>query len=339
MKRNVLYLSFVLTLCFIKVAAQDIHFSEFYLSPIINNPALTGVFTEDYKAGAIYRSQWNTVTTPFTTSLIDIETKIKVNEVNDYVSFGLLGYSDKAGSIGFQTTGFYPAINYSKSLEDKYTSYISFGFTGGLIQRNMDISKMTFDEQYVNGNYDPSSATGEQILNNKISYWDLGAGVSFNSSFDMDNKANYFLGAAAYHFTSPKNSVYGDATSNLKIRWVFNGGVNYEMNEEYAIQLYANIMSQKPYQEVVVGGMGKWTVPGPSNDPEFALSMGAFYRVNDAIIPTVRITFKKTTIGITYDVNNSTLKDATKAQGGFEMSIFFSGSFLSVTDQHLCPRF
>lgn len=319
--------------------AQDIHFSEFYLAPIINNPALTGVFNEDYKAGAIYRTQWNTISAPFTTSLIDIETKVRVNEVNDYVSFGLLGYSDKAGSIGFQTTGFYPAINYSKSLEDKYTSYLSIGFTGGFIQRNMDISKMTFDEQYINGDYDPTSPTGEPVLNTKISYWDLGAGVTFNSSFDMDNKTNYFLGAAAYHFTTPKNSVFGDASSSLKIRWVFNGGLSYNIDDAYSIQLYTNVMVQKPYQEIVAGGMAKWTVQGHSNDPDFSLYLGAFYRLADAIVPTIRVTYKKTTIGMSYDVNNSSLRDASKGQGGFEISLFFSGSFINVTDQHLCPRF
>ncbi len=339
MKKTILCILCCCLLASFNGAAQDIHFSEFYLAPIINNPALTGVFNEDFKAGVMYRSQWNAVTEPFTTSLIDLEAKFRVNEVNDYVSIGLMGYSDKAGSIGFQTTGFYPAINYSKSLDDKYTSYLSFGFTGGFIQRNMDISKMTFDEQYVNGNYDPSSGTGEQMLNNKISYWDLGAGITFNSSFDMDNKANYFLGGAAYHFTTPKNSVFGDPASSLKIRWVFNSGINYEIDQAYSILLYANVMVQHPYREIIPGGLGKWTIQGHSNDPPFSLYLGAFYRVGDAIIPTLRLTYKKTTLGMSYDVNNSSLQDATKTQGGFEISLFFSGSTIGVADQHLCPRF
>ncbi len=338
-KREVCAILFF-TFCFTpNVRAQDIHFSEFYLSPILNNPALTGVFNEDFKAGAMYRTQWNTVTVPFTTSLIDLETKVRVNEVNDYVSFGLLGYSDKAGSVGFQTNGVYPAVNYSKSLEDKYTSYISFGFTGGFIQRNMDISKMTFDEQYVNGNFDPSSSTGEQMLNNKISYWDLGTGITFNSSLDMDNKTNYFLGVAAYHFTQPKNSIFNDPNAHLSIRWVFNGGINYESDLGYGVQIYANIMVQKPYREIVTGALGKWTFEGHSNDPAFALYMGCFYRLNDALIPTMRVTYKKTTIGLTYDINNSSLETATQSQGGFEVSLFYTGSFINVTDQHLCPRF
>src|SRR5579875_1912223 len=110
------------------VKGQDIHFSQFYENTILNNPALTGIFTDDYKAGVMYRSQWGSITTPFQTTLVDLESKVRVNTANDYLSFGLLGYFDKAGDISFQTFGLYPAINYNKSLEDKYGSYLNVGF-------------------------------------------------------------------------------------------------------------------------------------------------------------------------------------------------------------------
>ena len=54
--RNYL-LTFAL-LFFISLNAQDIHFSQFYASPLTLNPAMTGFVNGDCRAGVIYRNQW-----------------------------------------------------------------------------------------------------------------------------------------------------------------------------------------------------------------------------------------------------------------------------------------
>src|SRR5580704_17893637 len=81
---------------------QDIHFSQFYENAILQNPALTGIFSGDYKFGLDYRNQWSAVAVPFTTTMVSGETRVLVNRaVGDYVSFGLVATYDKAGTINF----------------------------------------------------------------------------------------------------------------------------------------------------------------------------------------------------------------------------------------------
>ena len=339
---NRIYKTFILLFCLsFQTNAQDIHFSQFYNSTVLNNPGMVGIFNDDIKGGVIYRSQWNSITTPFVTSVLDVEAKFHVNKVNDYVSFALLGYSDKAGAINFQTQGFYPAINYNKSLEDQYNSYLSVGFTGGYITRNVDISKMTFDNQYVGGNFDPTASTGEQITQNKVSYWDLGAGITFNSSLDPENKINYVVGAAGYHFTTPQGSFFkSNANAPIHIRWDANVGLDYEINETYAVQLYGNVMIQSPYKEIIGGALARWTKQGNTNSPPFSLFVGAFYRAQDAWIPTLKLEYKNKALTCSYDLNTSSLKSISNMHGGFELSFFISGSFINgPDDKHLCPRF
>src|SRR5690606_15066658 len=117
--------------------AQDIHFSQYYETSILRNPALTGIFTGDYKVGVIYRSQWSSISKPYQTALVNAETRIPVRGMaNDFVSIGLLAYYDKAGSVSLQTLGLYPALNYNKSLSSENNTYLSVGFTGGFIQRS-----------------------------------------------------------------------------------------------------------------------------------------------------------------------------------------------------------
>src|ERR1043165_9714623 len=79
--------------------AQDIHFSQFYENAILRNPALTGIFSCDYKAGVNYRTQWGNISNPFQTVLASAETRIVVNkELHDYLSFGACISYDHAGS-------------------------------------------------------------------------------------------------------------------------------------------------------------------------------------------------------------------------------------------------
>lgn len=326
----------------IKVQAQDIHFSQFYTPTILSNPALTGIFTDDYKIGVLYRSQWGSIAVPFKTELVDMETKIQVNSVNDFISFGLLGYSDKAGSINFNTNAFYGAINYNKSMNDKYGSYLSVGFTGGYIQRSIDFSKATFDFQYQNGDFNSGNSNGEQqIPNPKINNWDLGAGVSFSSSFDADNKINYFLGAAAYHFTPIKTSFYGNSSvADLAPRLVGNAGLDYNFDETYALKFHFNYMNQGAYQELVGGGVFKWSKVDLHNNQPFALSGGLYYRYKDAFIPTFIVNYKGNAVTVSYDVNTSTLSPYTNLRGAFEISFFRTGVYRKAyEDKHLCPRF
>ena len=56
--------------------AQDIHFSQYYNSPLTTNPALTGIFRGDIRAYGIYRSQWSAALVPFKTSHIAVDGKI-----------------------------------------------------------------------------------------------------------------------------------------------------------------------------------------------------------------------------------------------------------------------
>src|ERR1700744_4318828 len=134
--RGVFLTALYLLICPVFVRAQaDVHFSQFYETSILRNPALTGVFADDYKFGAYYRNQWSSISNPFQTALISAESRVSVSRMNDdFFSFGLLAYADEAGSIDQKITAVYPAINYNKSINPDHNTYLSVGFTGGYLQ-------------------------------------------------------------------------------------------------------------------------------------------------------------------------------------------------------------
>jgi len=336
---KLLILLFVLPL---SLKAQDVHFSQFYETAILRNPALTGVFSDDYKVGVIYRSQWSSVSNPYQTGAANIELHTPVHGGNDNISFGLLSYYDKAGSINYQTMAVYPAINYNKSLGDKNNSFVSVGFTGGYLQNSFDPGKATFNNQYINNFFSSTNPTGENITNAKLAYWDIGTGINFNSTAGKNGDISYMLGVAGYHFSTPATSYMNDKSLKLPMRWNGNGFLGYKINETYTLQLQANYMQQGVYSEMIGGVLVGWDKSIVTNDgssPFFAIYAGVLYRVQDAFVPVLKLKYKDYSFGLSYDVNVSKLEPASQLRGGMEITIFKTGSMRPADDRGktLCP--
>src|SRR5215831_3967757 len=132
----------------ISLEAQDIHFSQFFQTPLLRNPSLAGIYTGDVRVQAVYRSQWNSVTDAYKTASLDGEYKMHVGKLNDYVTLGMQLLYDQAGTIAWTSTYVYPTINYHKSLSADRNRYLSLGFMGGIVQRRIDRSKITTNSTY-----------------------------------------------------------------------------------------------------------------------------------------------------------------------------------------------
>lgn len=324
--------------------AQDIHFSQFYETTILRNPALTGVFTGDYKVGVLYRSQWNSISQPYRTGLVDAELRVPLSSSSaDFFSFGLLGYYDKAGTADLKTLGVYPAVNFNKLVNESSQSFISVGFTGGYLQRSYDASKMTFNSQFQNGNFNSTNANGEQLNGGRLQNWDLGAGISFNSNGGQNGEFTYFVGVSGYHFTRPKRAFYDESMIRLDMKWNVNAGLSWHLSETYGVQLHANYARQGSYNETIVGGLLGWKRQAARDDePPFSLYLGAFYRVGDAAIPTIKVEYKRLALTASYDLNVSRLRTASNLRGGMELSLFATGVFSDPRYEQsrtLCPHF
>lgn len=327
----------------VTASAQDIHFSQFYENSIMRNPALTGIFSGDYKVGANYRTQWSNISVPFQTFLVSAETRVATNkQIGDYLSFGVSATYDKAGTISFNSLQVYPALNYNKTLEDKRNSYLSVGFAGGYIQRSVDYSKATYSSQYVNGTYGASNPSGENFNNTTIENYDVATGVSFNSSAGPNNIVNYYVGFSAFHLNRPKHA-FNDANvlSVLPAKYTGNAGFSWRMNSQFGLNVHADYSTQATYTQLIFGGLVSWqTVSETSKN--FKIYAGAFIRYKDAIIPTFKVDYGIYSLTFSYDINAYSLQRVTPGSGGYELSFFLKGRYKK-TQQYggnvSCPRF
>jgi type IX secretion system PorP/SprF family membrane protein len=323
-------------------AQTDIHFSQFYETALLRNPALTGVFDNNYKVGAFYRSQWESVTYPYETMQINGEYRLSLGRnANDFISIGALGYMDKAGDLNTKITAGYLALNYNKSINTNNNSYLSVGFVGGHVQYSFDPSKATYNNQFVGGVFDPVAPSNDNLPFAKMSMTDAGAGVNYNFSSGPSQESTYIIGISCYHFTQPLFSYYRTYNFKQNIRWNLNGAAIREVNENVVVQLHANFAQQGSYSEIIGGGLVGWRQFKAFDDPEYEIYAGLLYRYNDAFIPIVKLRYRHAAFGISYDVNTSTLKQGSNMRGGLEVCAFLSGNYPPGRGykKTVCPRF
>ena len=253
-----------------------------------------------------------------------------------------MGYADRAGDLNQTISGFYPAINYNKSLDPGSNSYLSIGFAVGYLQYSFDPSKATFNNQFVGGVFDPTNPTFENIPTPKMTMMDIGSGINFNISPGGTGDITYMLGASGYHFSQPRFSYYGTNSYVQNMRWNVNAGMSRELGDVFLLRVHANYASQGSYQELIGGVLFGWQSMAPVEQSEIELYAGLMYRYNDAIIPVAKMRYKSLGLGLSYDVNVSTLKPASSMQGGLEITLVHSGNYPKNPGMYkktVCPRF
>ncbi len=344
--KSVVKASFLLALMAGNATAQDARFAQFYENAALRNPALTGIFSGDYKVGALYRNQWSSLTNSFQTMLVSAEARTRLSATtNDYFSYGLAVVYDKAGAISLSTLQIMPTVNYNKHLNDEHNSYISAGFGASYIQRSFIASNVTTNSQYNGSTYDPGLSTNENFANVKVNQFDLNAGVSFNSSIGRARRANYYVGLSAYHITRPNETFTqnnnNQTFSKLTGKYSAQMGLSVLLTDNIGLTTHFNYTNQHPYQEWIGGGLLTYYSRDAYNESRnLALSAGAFYRVGDAIIPTVKIDFRNIAVAASYEYNTNSARQVLG--NTMEVSLFMRGMFPrkdQATDQVLCPRF
>lgn len=318
-KKNIL-ITLLGTCASLLTCAQDFIPSQFYQQPLLRNPALAGVFEGDIRVNAAFRNQWQSVTVPFRTGILSAEYKLPVADWNDWITLGLQGSYDEAGDIRLKRTQVLPVINYHKSLSGNADDYLSLAFMAGPVNSQFDPTKITTDEQFVNGSYSPFNPTGQNLSRTGFTYWDASTGITFSSGFG--DRSRYYAGAALYHFNKPVVAYYtGNSNVRLQPRMALNAGLTAFISEINTLRIFTDYFKQGGHEEVFAGAL-YGTVLSDNYDSKLncTLYLGCSYRWNDALVPTLKLDWYKIDLGISYDINVSKLKAASSWRGGLEVT-------------------
>ena len=319
--------------------AQDPHFSQFFASPLTLNPAMTGLFSGDFRVSGNYRSQWRSISTPFTTGTAAVDFGILKNVLNytDIWGVGIMAMYDRTGGGALTSTYLSFSTAYHKGLDPEGNHTLAVGLQATLVQKRLDQTKLIFENQIDNNGYNPAIPNGESFANPNISYLDPNIGILYNGL--VGESSNIYAGASYYHITQPTETFMAQNNNRLTSRYTVHGGGSVPANGTNRIHFSALYMKQSTASEFSFGGAYGFDLNGDEENPT-TFYLGSWYRLKDAINPYVGLEINGFTIGASYDMNVSTLKPASNYRGGIELSIIYihrrsEGSKYRT----LCPRF
>lgn len=334
------------------IKAQDVHFSQYTMAPLLLNPALAGLNQCDYRVSTNFRTQWTNINGLNTYSTVAGSADMTIGKISKYNSFAGAGISffyDQAGDLKFNTSRVDLNAAYHFMLNRKGTMSISAGLQGSFNYRGIDASKATFDSQWDNSTGSVNTnIQGETFGRTRIVFGDAGFGLFFNALTKKNH--NIYLGFSATHLNQPKISFYPNTTDasnvneRLYMKFSLHGGAQLNVTRKLAITPHFMALVQGPSQQYNIGANVKMKISNIPSD-QTAIYFGAQYRglfytkggPVDAVIVSTRADYRGFTFGFSYDINVSKLLPATGSVGGPELVLMYQGCFRKKPRPGHCP--
>jgi type IX secretion system PorP/SprF family membrane protein len=313
--------------------AQDLHFSQTSQTPLLINPGATGVYDGWERLIVNHRNQWLGANTQFMTTAVAVDANFGKTHLNDkaHVGVGLMFYNDIGGDSKFGNTS--GSVSLSGILPMGGSGHtLSLGIQGGLGQRKADINSVTFMSQWDGNGFDQTILSGEVNSVASFSYIDASAGLYYmfdggKSTFSRNNDFKFQVGISGYHLNAPEmkytNGVYGE---RLHRKFVAHARVISEIaGSKWSIDGSALQFMQGGHFETILGAMIRYRfengtkMTGLSHDAY--LAFGTYFRVKDALVPSVMIDWRGFQFGMSYDVTVSYLRKAYT--GSLEFSLAY----------------
>jgi len=305
------------------VHAQDPHFSQYFASPVTLNPANTGAFNGTMRLAANYRSQWWGVGAPFNTATVSVEGLLLRNRIaeKNKLGFSLMALSDASSAGALKSNYLSAGLAYHLGLDEAGSNSFGLGFQAVYAAKRLDYSKLNFASQFMSGGFNMQIPSGEAFAG-KSNYANFSVGALYQHQTETEKS---YVGAAVFNFLDEKlafNKFVG-FQEDIKLRYALNGGYNKLLDNNNAYSFSANVMYQNGAYEGIVGGAYSWLLPGTHYEANY-FTAGSWFRVGDAIIPYVSITYGDMQIGLSYDIITSGAKLNTPKNGSMELSFIFT---------------
>jgi type IX secretion system PorP/SprF family membrane protein len=313
-----LFALFIFIMCLLDVKAQDPHFSQFYASPLTLNPALTGLFAGEGRISSTYRNQWQSISNPFTTGTVAFDTRALRRVFKEQNVFGLGGMAlyDQSNNGGLRSRYLAFTAGYNQQL-DKYGHHrLGIGFQASFVSKTIDYTKFLFSRQFTPIGFDPTLPTGEPRSTLGINYPDMGTGILYSGISNTEQQ--WYIGASYYHITKPNESMTG-GEAKLSPRTTIHAGYNFSVNEMSKLYFSGLYMNSAISSEVMLGSIYQQYLD--FYEKKTSVLAGVYYRHNESIIPYAGIESGDFQIGLSYDINISSLRTASNSRGGFELSL------------------
>jgi type IX secretion system PorP/SprF family membrane protein len=322
--------------------AQDLHFSQWFNSPLLTNPANTGFIPDaDYRIGANYRNQWSSILAqPYQTMSVWGDAQV----FRDRIQSGWLGLGgailhDVAGSGSLTTTEVYGSIAYHQMLG--YSSLLTLGFNTGYVNKRINNASLKFPDQFDGKFFDNTLPTSVVIDKPSVNFFDMQVGMNY--AYFPDSRTYVNAGFSVQHINGAKESFFSTDPvgfdARIQPRYIGFVNASFKTSDQVIINPMAYYTRQTSASEMVAGLNAQYNLSG---DGDQQVIGGIYYRVGDAFIPMIGFVYKNIRLTFTYDVTTSSLAKYNDSNGAWEFAIINEANYSEYNgDRHqsLCPTF
>lgn len=344
MKQKLTILTITLMFLVGGLSAQDIHFSQYYASPLTLNPALTGKFNGLWRATGIYRDQWRSVigNNAYVTPSGSVDFSLLKNKLKtDALGVGAVMFYDQAGN--FQTLKAGLSVAYHKGLDRNGNYNLSLGMQGMYSNYKID-PNFTFGE---NLQTIPEFRDNERLANVEANNaFDMNAGLFFDGKFT--NWATFYVGYSFMNIIQHDNSFLGGTTGDFEtpMRHVVHGGFEFEPGEKFVIIPGLLYQTTAKAREINFGSTFGYKIMNEKQKTT-TFFLGMWYRWDSAIIAKGGFDFQNFRLTGAYDLGMGGMAaDSRNAVGrlptAFEIAVsyFGQGGSPKISERYLFnPRF
>ena len=297
------------SLLFNTLMAQDIHFSQIDINPVLYNPAYSGFFDGTGRFGISYRNQWASVSKAFSTVAATAEVSLmRRRYYRDGFNIGFLLYTDRAGTLHYGTSAGNIILSYYKALGSNNNTFISVAAEGGMGQAGFSLEEIEMR--------DPD----DDFESTSTSFHTFGAGVAW---FYQPNDSWYMkVGFSGRNLNRPNISYLGLDNTYIERKFTVYARAEFRQGGFVSVLPLAACMIQDNNREIMIGCDAKWYLSESSNS-QISISGGLHYRWLDALLAEFTVEYHAFLFALTYDANISKLTPASKSIGSLEISVVY----------------
>ncbi|MCF6173952.1 MAG: PorP/SprF family type IX secretion system membrane protein [Campylobacteraceae bacterium] len=308
----------------IPVKSQDIHFTQYEMTPLILNPSNAG---SEYEIRGIlnYRSQWSM----YSTAMASYDMQIGKTD-KGYWSGGLFFFNDKVSETHYKENHINISGAYHLYLNQKLALGVGFGV--GYFQKSVSVSSLAWGYQYDGYSYNSSLPSNENISNDQSS-GNLGLSSGVNVTYRKGDK-KYMTsndqiringGIGIQHVNQPELWNY-TLTEKMFRRYTLHANSLFGIpNTRISIAPGFIATKQGPHYEFVGGSFIVYKIKDGSKDTKFikeqALGLGVFVRNTNSVNIATFIETGNIKFCLSYDYTMSISGIETVNNGAFELSL------------------
>lgn len=241
----------ILISCFFysNVKAQDPVFTQYFLVPETLNPGFTG-FMETTYMGIIHREQWPDLNLKIDTDYVFLNTWS--DEMNSGIGISFLNQRESATDYNYSQINANYAYRVRISDEWDFRPAIEVGF--GL--KSFAFRNLLLEDQInIRTGINNSTSIDPALKNDKVGFFDIGAGMVFNTD-------DLWIGLSMKHLNKPNIAFNKDGNVPLNTFFSLSTGYEFLLADYIDVQFFpyatkmfatANYMQQGRYNRLDIG--------------------------------------------------------------------------------------